>query len=232
MKSSATLFRLWMNSDSPVQGNHSNSRSGRARASSNGFCCHAFQACQRLIPRLAVTFQNLKTDEILKQLVDGVLDLGVVSRFEAQRVLVSAPLGKLEFRLFAPATLLPANERLKLSSEILGQMPLAMLDGSAGIRQAIEQEAQRVGAKLNVRLRFSSYPQLAQAVASLEVAAILPQLAESAFEGKAVRTVSLSFLSQLSRQVCLVWNRRVAEVRPAIAKYSRLLPSIFRMSAR
>ena len=147
-------------------------------------------------------------------------------------MLVSAPLGKLDFRLFVPARLLPANERLKPSSEILGQIPLAMLDGSAGIRQAIEQEAQRAGAKLNVRLRFSSYPQLAQAVSSLEVGAVLPRLAESAFEGKAVRAVSLPFLSQLSRQVCLVWNRRVAEVRPAIAKYCRLLPSIFRMSAR
>jgi len=183
-------------------------------------------------PRLTVTFQNLKTDDTLRQLVDGLLDFGVVSRFQDHRILVSAPLGKLDFRLFAPVRLLPANERLKISSEILGQIPLAMLDGSTGIREAVEQEAQRVGAKLNVRLRFSSYPQLAQAVSSLEVAAILPRLAESAFEGEAVRSVVLPFLGTLSRQVSLVWNRRVAEVRPAIAKYSRLLPSIFRMASR
>ena len=181
-------------------------------------------------PRLTVTFHNLKTDEILKELVDGALDFGVVSRFEAHRALVSAPLGRLEFRLFAPAKLLPANERLKLSSPLLGQLPLAMLEGSAGIRQAIEREAQRVGAKLNVRLRFSSYPQLAQAVANLEVAAIMPRLAETSLQGAGVRAIALPFLSGLSRQVCLVWNRRVAEVRPAIAKYSRLLPSIFRMT--
>ncbi len=60
--------------------------------------------------RLTVTFQNLKTDETLKQVVDAILDFGVVSRFEAHRMLVSAPLGKLEFRLFAPAQLLPGNE--------------------------------------------------------------------------------------------------------------------------
>jgi DNA-binding transcriptional LysR family regulator len=183
-------------------------------------------------PRLAVTFQNLKTDEILEQLVDGALDFGVVSRFEPHRSLIAAPLGKLEFRLFAPAKLLPANERLKITSEILGQLPLAMLEGSAGIREAIEQEAQRVGAKLNVRLRFSSYPQLAQAVSNLEVAAIMPRLAEPSFEGKAVRAVPLPFLTALSRNLSLVWNRRVAEVRPAIARYSRLLPSIFRMQGR
>src|SRR5208282_4070706 len=60
-------------------------------------------------------------------------------------------------------------------SEILGELPLAMLDGSARIRQAIEQEAQRVGVKLNVRLRFSSHPQLAQAVQNLHVAAVMPK---------------------------------------------------------
>jgi len=32
--------------------------------------------------------------------------------------------------------------------------------------------------------------------------------------------------------VALVWNRKMAEVRPAIAKYSRLLPAMFRMDAR
>ena len=183
-------------------------------------------------PKLTVTFQNLKTDEILSGLVDGGRDFGVVSRFEPHRALASAPLVKLDFCLFAPAKLLPANERLKLRSDILGQLPLAMLEGSAGIRQAIEKEAQRAGFKLNVRLRFSSYPQLAQAVSNLEVAAIMPRLAESSFGTTTVRVVSLPFLSALSRQACLVWNRKVAEIRPAIAKYSRLLPPMFRIPER
>ena len=111
-------------------------------------------------PRLAVTFQNLKTDEILRRVLDGGVDFGVVSRCEPNRALGSAPLGKLEFWLFAPASLLPANPRLKVKSDILGHLPLAMLEGSAGIRQAVEQEAQRIGIKLNVRLRFSSYAKL------------------------------------------------------------------------
>ena len=180
-------------------------------------------------PRLTLSFQNLKTDEILAGVMDGALDFGVVSRFDSHRALAAAPLGKLEFRLFAPAQLLPANERLKISSEILGQLPLAMLEGSASIHQAVEQEAQRVGAKLNVRLRFSSYPQLAHAVSSLGVAAIMPRLAQTSLGGQGVRAVPLPFLAALSREVSLVWNRKLAEVRPAIAKYSRLLPSIFRM---
>src|SRR5437667_4435626 len=52
-------------------------------------------------PRLAVTLQNMTTDEILKGLVDGALDFGdgaldfgVVSRCEPHRALASVPLGK------------------------------------------------------------------------------------------------------------------------------------------
>jgi len=107
-----------------------------------------------------------------------------------------------------------------------------MLEGSAGIRDAVEQEAQRTGIKLNVRLRFSSYPQLAQAVQNLRVAAIMPKLAAMSFENADVRAVPLQFLENLSRQVLLVWNRKMADVRPAIAKYSRVLPGMFRMDVR
>src|SRR6185295_1025909 len=96
---------------------------------------------------------------------------GVLSRCEPHRSLASVPLGRIEFRLFAPAALLPANPRLKVKSDILANLHLATLEGSPGIRQAIEQEAQRIGIKLNMRLRFSSYPQLAQAVQTLGVAA-------------------------------------------------------------
>jgi DNA-binding transcriptional LysR family regulator len=132
----------------------------------------------------------------------------------------------------AGAALLLANPRLKVKSDILANLPLATLEGSPGIRQAIEQEAQRIGIKLNMRLRFSSYPQLAQAVHTLGVAAIMPELAATSFEGANVRVVPLPFLGDLSRQVMLVWNRKMAEVRPAIAKYSRLLPAMFRMDGR
>ena len=183
-------------------------------------------------PRLAVTFQNLKTDEIVAQLLHGELDFGILTRSEPNRHLASAPLGRLEFGLFAPAHLLPASPKVKLKSDVLGQLPLAMLEGSAGIRNAVEAEAHQQGFNLNIRLRFSSYPQLAQAVQSMGVAAIMPRLAEKSLADKNIRVVPLPFLSPLTRQVSLVWNQKTAEVRPVIAKYARLLPPIFRMTER
>jgi len=180
-------------------------------------------------PKLAVTFQNLKTDDIVSRVLDGSVDFGIVNRFEPNRAIASAPLGELEFCLFASAALLPPNPKLKLKLETLGELPLAMLEGSAGIRKALNDEAQRAGIKLNVRLRFSSYPQLAQAVQNLGVAAILPKLAAPSFAGTDVRAMPMPFLKSFSRQITLIWNRNTAEIRPAIGKYARLFPSIFRM---
>lgn len=183
-------------------------------------------------PRLAVTFQNLKTEQVFRTLLDGAVDFGVVSRSELHRTLASAPLGTLEYCLFVPTSLLPSNPKLKVKSDILGQLPLAILEGSTSVRRALEQEAQKSGLKLNFRLRFSSYPQVAQAVHSLGVAAILPKIASTTFQSSHVRAIPMPFLNGLTRQVSLVWNRKSADVRPAIAKYSRLLPAIFRMDIR
>lgn len=179
---------------------------------------------------LSVTFENLRTDEILKRVINGSLDFGIVSRTHAHRALASAPLGRMEYLLFAPAELIPATlKRSKVTSRILNHLPLATLEGSATMREALEREAQREGLKLNIRLRFSSYPQLAQAVQTLGVAAIMPKLAAATLDPNTVRPIALPFLNALSRDVCLVWNKKMAELRPAISKYSRLLPAMFRL---
>jgi DNA-binding transcriptional LysR family regulator len=183
----------------------------------------------RAQPDLALTFLNFRTDEIVRQVLDGALDFGVVTRYEPRRNLAAAPLGKLPFCLFAPANLLPANQRI--DSPVLGRLPLAMLHGSAGVRQAIEQEAHNAGVTLHVRLHFSSYPQLAEAVRSLQVAAIMPKLAAAAFAGTDVRAVDLPFLDAFSRRASLIWSRKASEVRPAIAKYARLLAANFRLNS-
>jgi hypothetical protein len=60
----------------------------------------------------------------------------------------------------------------------------------------------------------------------------LPELAAATFDSIKVRIVTLPFLTALSRQVSFVWNRKTAELRSAIAKYSRLLPAMFRIESR
>jgi len=182
-------------------------------------------------PRVNVTLQNLRTDEILDGLLDGSLDFGVVGRLKTNPALSSAALGKEDFGLFLPPGWRKGNpSQPPTASEILSEVPLATLHGSPTIREALEQEGRKHRLKLNIRMRFSSYPQLAQAVQSLKVAAVMPTLAACCFPAGNMEMVRLPFLDKLSRRLSLAWNRKQADVRPAVAKYSGILAEMFRQN--
>ena len=181
-------------------------------------------------PRLHLTLQNLRTEEILKRLADGSVDFGVVSRLDAKGVLATAPLGRFDYGLFLPPGLPSISRKLKSPSAVLDNLPLAILSGSERIRQALEEEAQKQRLGLDMRLRLTSYPQLALALQTMKVAVIMPTMA-AALPVESFRLVRLPFLDALSRQVLLAWNPKLAELRPAIAAYARVLATAFRRAA-
>jgi DNA-binding transcriptional LysR family regulator len=184
-----------------------------------------------LIPRLSeitaqrnlsLTFRNLRTEEILQGLSDASLDFGLVTRLEPNKELCALSVGKFEYCLFVPERLLQDKPKAKPTSEILNQLPLAMLEGSPGVREAVEKECARRKLKLNNQFSFSSYPQLAQAICHMNVAAIMPTLAAESVDSGKVHRIHLPFLDALTRNIHLVWDRRMADVRPVIDQYSKL----------
>ncbi|MBM4091837.1 MAG: LysR family transcriptional regulator [Planctomycetes bacterium] len=179
-------------------------------------------------PRLTLTLENSRTDEIFRGLMDGGLDFGIVTRLDPSPQFVSLPLARFEYGLFVPASLVSSRRTWRPPSAVLNELPLAMLHGSPAIREALESEAKAQNLSLDIRLRFSSYPQLAQAVQCLPVAAIMPQMAAQSLRAADVRLVRLPFLDALARQVSLVWYKKTAEVRPAIASFSNALAAALR----
>ena len=141
------------------------------------------------------------------------------------------PLGLIDYALFLPPGMLSSNRSFKFPSQVLDRLPLAVLNGSSEIRQALEEEAQKRKIKLEIRLRFSSFPQLAQAVQTVKVAAIMPTLAAGSLTPGNFQMIRLPFLDGHSRRLSLVWNKPLAEVRPALATYSTVLANAFRQAA-
>jgi DNA-binding transcriptional LysR family regulator len=182
-------------------------------------------------PQVNLTLQNLRTDEILDGLVEGCLDLGVVSRPATHPALAAAPLGRLDYGLFVPAgAVKELAAHAKHGSDILGTLPLAELAGSSSISAALEQEARKRRLTLDLRWRFSSYPQLAQALLCLKVGVVMPTLAQDSLPAGAYELIRLPFLDQLTRRLALVWNRKLVDVRPALQTYSQAFAMLFRKS--
>lgn len=180
-----------------------------------------------LLPRLSkhsasdgtwtFAFENLRNDEMVDRVLDGSLDLAVTLREGLDSRLCAQPLGRLEYALFVPRQLSPGTGG-KVPRQLLHQLPLAVLMGGETILKSIEAEATRTKSQLNIRLRLSSYPQMAAAVREGLVAAVMPTLARATLPESDVTQITQPFLNRLSRRIHLVWNRSVAEVRPVIAK--------------
>ena len=175
-------------------------------------------------PPITLSLLNQRTSEILANVNSGALDFGIVGRLEGEPALRSTRIGSLDFRLFVPKSLLPAR-RKNLTPRVLDGMPLAILDSSLGIKEALDEAGQNFKFRPDIRFRFSSYPQLAQAVSCLKVAAIMPAFAAEVLTAKEVAEIRFPFLDDLTRELRLVWHRKAAEIRPNLATYAKLLAS-------
>lgn len=179
--------------------------------------------------KLNIKLQNLRTKDILNGLDDGRLDFGVIGESSTNSKLETILLGKMDYALFVPLQLMPANPpESKSPLFLLDNLPLAVLDGSPSILEAIESTASRHKLTLNIRLQLSSYPQLVQAVQSLQVASVMPTMAAKSLPKDAYQLVRLPFLDRLSRKIFLAWNRDVAKVRQTKASFAPVLGECFK----
>lgn len=175
---------------------------------------------------LMLVFENLRNEDILSGIKSGDLDFGVISRMVGDPKLESTPLGRLEFRLFVPERFYRPTARTDRA--ILAGLPMAELIGANAISNALTNEAKAKTSEHNVRFRFSSYPQLARAISSGEVAGIMPLMAATGMPKTGIRMVELRLLKDLARDVHLIWSRAMAEVRPSIPRVATLLTSAWR----
>lgn len=175
-----------------------------------------------LLPRLPKSwptnitpcFENLRNRDIARRLLEGSIDLGIVTRDVDEPRLASQSLGPIQYRCFASQKLLPHPD----IDRIPNGTPFAELLGAPRISAALAAERRRRKDSTEPSLRLSSYPQLAAAVASGRTAAILPHFAEAQFPpGSKVHSIRPKFLHPLDDTMRLLWNPAMLDVRPAIA---------------
>lgn len=175
-------------------------------------------------PRLALALHNLQSEEIIRRLRDGRLDLGIVRRSAVGTGLASLPIGAIEYALFVPRAALPKGQNADLGP-LLSKVPLALLEGSSAVTAALADWAADNGIRLNVRLHCTSLVQAAVALKDLRMAAVLPAWAKSGFDEKTAICLSLPMLSELEKPLRVVWSRKQAAIRPSLASLGRTLAS-------
>lgn len=126
-------------------------------------------------PRIGLGLRACSADQIVRDLEEGRLDLGLLRRQEVPRGLWSRPLLRYGFILAAPRARLPRQRRARLE-EVLRTLPLALVDNEPDLLEPVLACAD---GPLKVPLSCETFPQALTALRTLRCAAVLPTLALS-----------------------------------------------------
>jgi DNA-binding transcriptional LysR family regulator len=163
-------------------------------------------------------------------LLDQVIDFGLLrSDLISRGSLEGKPLGKFGYSLFVPDKLW-ARERKASEATLLQQLPLATQGGNTLFQNRLEELAASRGWRLNIQLRCESFPQVAQVLASGQMAAILPDLARLAVSFDSMWVYPLSSLNELRREVHLAWHPHRIETRPHLAGVKNKLADVLKFA--
>lgn len=178
------------------------------------------------VPSIRLATSNLRTQEIIRQVIDSRLDFGLVRKNAVTAGLKSLPLGSLNFVGVIPSTLSPTTPTLK---EFFTKIPLALQTTEGEFTRQLKGIAESAGAKLDPALSCQSFPQVFAATRSQAFAAVLPELAVQTLP-HGFRVMRPPAFRELRRDVSLVWNPRVVSVRPRATAVMNQLQTVLRFS--
>ncbi|MFZ1220111.1 MAG: LysR family transcriptional regulator [Chthoniobacterales bacterium] len=170
-------------------------------------------ALQSALPKVGLNVYGLPTLEIVDRVSDFRLDFGLVRKDAVSPGLECQSLGLEAYALFVPRRLLSGTKPPTLN-EVLSKVPLTTIAGEGRFRSTLLKQARKHKLPLRFSLCCSTFPQAARALRSERYAAILPTIAVDELDSDRFAMISTAPLESQTREICLVWNPRSAQLRP------------------
>jgi DNA-binding transcriptional LysR family regulator len=163
-----------------------------------------------------MVFMNRRGSDVIRQIRNGELDVGILSRAHCEgKGVETFSLKTIGYSLFVPSgyeDLVPAKKPFKALAEI----PFATLEGSGELNDLIEPIAMRNKIKLRPAFQGTSLLQVSQVIQSGECCGILPDFFSKGFEEGTVGQFSLSGLKKLRREYLVAWKKDTVNFKPRI----------------
>lgn len=180
------------------------------------------------LPGVAFHVLSLPTLDIAERVNDLRLDFGLVRKDAISPLHKCEPLGTLTYSLFVPTKLLSGKKPPDWKT-VVNRIPLATIAGEGMFRASLEKAATKEKLHLRFSLTCSSFPQAAKALQSERFAAILPSIASTELEERRFSAIPAPFLKSQAREICLIWNPRVANLRPKALEIKSHLAEFFKL---
>lgn len=176
----------------------------------------------RQSPGIRFITQSLRTHEIIESIADLRVDFGIIRSDAMTSAMEAAELGAISYVAIVPRTL---EEGKKAKLKDIFRLPFAYQETDGRFSRQLVEIAREAQPNFSPALACQSFPQTMAAVRSGYFAAVMPSLAAKEIDAAAVRKVHGQELDVLTRKVVLIWNRRLASLRPntqAVAEKMRV----------
>ena len=152
--------------------------------------------------------QNLRSEEIVSGLLDGILDFGLLRNKDTPKLLTTEHVADLEYRFFVPYALATLAARTKAA------IPVAQLEEGNHVDQFGPPDA-ITEANCKVSMWCTSLAQVAEAVRQGSAAAVLPLCAKVVLPAHDIEARHLT-APKTSLSLWLGWDERKERSQPEI----------------
>jgi DNA-binding transcriptional LysR family regulator len=159
-----------------------------------------FLKCKR------VSFQNLKTTQIVDKVRKGQLYFGVVRREGCPSDLKSISLGMLEYSAFIPSDL-KVKRGADLAS-LLSENKLVGMEGEGTYSRKMNSLSQRLGSFHSYKILCASFPEMAKVLRHQRLVGIMPEIAKGDIIAHGYEAIGFSELKHFRTEMVLFWNQR------------------------
>ncbi len=173
---------------------------------------HLTSAPKSLPPGARIETVVQRTAELVCAVESNELDVALVRADAIPRSLSNRPLFSFGYSLLVLAEKFPMKH--KLSKMDFARLPLAIATGGQ-FKKMLHAACDRAGVVPNILLECPSNTLAAKAMLTGNYAAVLPDLAATAFSDPTVRRFPLPFPGLPDRQIALTWNSRLPDARLA-----------------
>lgn len=167
-------------------------------------------------PQLRFELQNCRTEDALREVRTGGVDVAIVRSDSAADDLQKEEICIMRYVLAVPRALLQSRD----GAEVFEGRPLPFAElASDGLFSKIAKAtAVTLGLKLQPVVRAQTFSLLMSAVESGTAAAFLPEVAVRVLPEERFAQVRAKGMGAMDRSLSLVWNRKVAESRVSVQR--------------
>jgi DNA-binding transcriptional LysR family regulator len=178
-----------------------------------------------LVPGAAIDLFQLRSTDSAAAVAAGRFDFCVIDRSPLPQGLASRPLGQLTYSLYVPRAL--AKGRRLTIDHALRQLPVA-LPAAGRLREQLQL---LLADNIDAMVGLPGFDACLALLRTDRYAAALPDVAMKAENGRKYIRLPLDKVGVKPRQYSLVWSKRSAANRPAVAKAVEAFSQSFAFAA-